>query len=249
MLDKVEILWYTYVGHVVKNVDAIRKIKLSKGGENMGDLISALISFLTPFVLAWMITVLICGIICAQINGKKGYNKGKGFLWGYLGIIGIIIVACKPDAPRESYFDSSYSERELLNKYSVEEARELILKNGGWKCTFCGRVSSKSVAVCRCGRMANESRLKFESGRNDETKKSIKDIQLEGVKKMLDDGLITEEEYEAKKKILDKQKEEENKNSKKSVAEIQLEGAKKMFEDGLITKEEYEAKRKKILKI
>lgn len=209
-----------------------------------------LISFLRPFLIAWMVISFICGLISMKIGKNKGYTANEYF-WGFwLGVIGIIVVACRADASRNGYLDSSTYKRELLNKHSVEEAREIMLKNGGWKCAFCGRVSPEYATSCNCGRTAYESKRKFESARNEEPKKSVREIQLEGAKKMFDDGLITEEEYEAKKnKILAEQKAEENSKRKKSVKEIQLEGAKKMLDDGLITEEEYEAKRKKILGI
>lgn len=79
--------------------------------------------------------------------------------------------------------------------------------------------------------------------------KTVQEIQLEGAKRMYEDGIITEEEYEAKKKAIQKEMKPKEEKSSKSVTERQLENVKKMLDDGLITQEEYEVKRRIILGI
>ena len=47
-------------------------------------------------VLSFLGYCIVCGAITKHINESKGYTNGFG--WGaWLGIIGIIIVACKPN--------------------------------------------------------------------------------------------------------------------------------------------------------
>lgn len=65
-----------------------------------------------------------------KIGKNKGYTANE-YYWGFwLWIIGIIVVACKPEKRQNNYSNSLLNERELLNKYFVEEAREYLLKNG-----------------------------------------------------------------------------------------------------------------------
>ena len=52
------------------------------------------------YVIYFLIYCIVCGIIAKHINESKGYSNG--FAWGaWLGVIGIIIVACKPKCAEE----------------------------------------------------------------------------------------------------------------------------------------------------
>ena len=47
-------------------------------------------------IIEFLIYCIACGLITKYINERKGYVNG--FAWGaWLGILGIIIVACKPN--------------------------------------------------------------------------------------------------------------------------------------------------------
>ena len=53
-------------------------------------------SYAIGYIVGGLISAVIFGLITKYINESKGY-KG-GFAWGFwLSIIGIIVVACKPD--------------------------------------------------------------------------------------------------------------------------------------------------------
>ena len=127
-----------------------------------------------------IVIACVWGFVTKCINEDKGYEGG--FAWGFwLGFIGVIVVACKSDNRRWDIYSK------ITDRYS-------------WQCAFCNRINPGHKILCECGKTENESRMKFENVSNDKPKKSAMEIQLEGAKKMLEDGLITEEEYEAKRK-------------------------------------------------
>ena len=48
------------------------------------------------YVIGYLIAACICGLVTKQINESRG--KEDGFAWGFfLGVIGIIIVAVRPN--------------------------------------------------------------------------------------------------------------------------------------------------------
>ncbi len=57
---------------------------------------SSQIGWSIGYIIGGLIACIIFGCITKYINESKGYNGG--FAWGFwLNIIGIIVVACKPD--------------------------------------------------------------------------------------------------------------------------------------------------------
>lgn len=76
---------------------------------------------------------LICGFVAQVVSENKGYEDG--FFWGFfLGIIGIIVVACKPDN-NSSYAsallsketeEKDKSEKELLNVQKLKSYKDLL---------------------------------------------------------------------------------------------------------------------------
>lgn len=70
------------------------------------------------YIFVAIIQGLIWGFIAQIIGENKGYEDG--FFWGFfLGIIGLIVVACKPD--NNSSYDSA-----LLSKETEEEKNKRI---------------------------------------------------------------------------------------------------------------------------
>ena len=66
------------------------------------------------YILAYCI---ICGIATKHINESKGYASGFG--WGaWLGIIGIIIVACKPRLVDDSSSDAADALQKLADLHA-----------------------------------------------------------------------------------------------------------------------------------
>ena len=156
--------------------------------------------------LIWVILgVLICSLACGfatrKINESKGYDGG--FAWGFwLGFIGLIVVACKPDN-RSSYYSilqSSGSASSLFNNSSEES----------WRCSRCTRMNPPYQTTCTCGITKTESDRFYNEGDSQQsepvavplpTSKSVSEAEeIVRFKKLLDDGVITEEEFQAKKK-------------------------------------------------
>lgn len=153
--------------------------------------------------ISLIVGIVICcifGTITKNMNEEKGYYGG--FAWGFwLGIIGIIVIACKPDARLFKCNEREEPKSSLWERQQEEEER--LLRNGGWKCFFCNRTNPGYATMCACGRTKKESKdaqkNKNESIAVEKETDSLK-IKLDNNKKMLDDGVITKEEYEERRK-------------------------------------------------
>ena len=85
------------------------------------------------YIFVAIIQGLICGFVAQVVSENKGYEDG--FFWGFLlGIIGIIVVACKPDN-NSSYAsallsketeEKDKSEKELLNVQKLKSYKDLL---------------------------------------------------------------------------------------------------------------------------
>ena len=112
---------------------------------------SIIIVIILSFCVWWLFWGLICRAIVKSkgYTGINGYSKNFGFVWGLLGIIGVIVCAVKPAV---------------------------------------GEFATKTVVV----QQPAATNTPKES-------KSISD-QIKEINKLKEEGFITEEEYEAKKK-------------------------------------------------
>lgn len=103
---------------------------------------------LTTLIIA-LIEACIFGAITKAINEKKGYEGG--FWWGFfLGVIGIIVVAVRPD-----YYTLGYNTPEnaiYTSKTTAEKPIDMDapVPEGGWRCS-CGRVHEAYESSCSCG--------------------------------------------------------------------------------------------------
>ena len=175
--------------------------------------------FTTYLVLGFIGVIVSCvfGTITKNINESKGYCGG--FAWGFwLGVIGIIVVSCKQ--PNNYTYQRESIIRNPAPPVSVNE----VPPPGGWKC-ICGRGNAAYVSSCACGRSKSEvlqgakkeissitdniSAKKERSSTADSisAKKENSSITdnistIREYKKLLDDGIISQEEFEAKKKQL-----------------------------------------------
>lgn len=125
-----------------------------KGGRTMYD-----DTFFIVYGIVMIIVFCIFGAVTRHINQNKGYDGG--FAWGFfLGVIGIIVVACRqPAVGRKTY--ESPALNHLLHAYAQEEERKRILRDGGWKCEFCDRANYKYVTTCLCGKSKKETENKL----------------------------------------------------------------------------------------
>lgn len=94
----------------------------------------------------------------------------------------------------------------LMNAAPVDQNHDnRLLQAGGWKCA-CGRVNAVYVSSCSCGRNRNGETAPEPVSVQAEPE--MEEVELRNAsaireyKKLLDDGIITAEEFEAKKKQL-----------------------------------------------
>lgn len=153
----------------------------------------------------WFLYLIVCivvGLICGLIGDaiSKNRNMDGGFLWGFfLGVIGIIVVAVRPN-DNQKVKASSFNSLEK----SQREREQEMLDEGGWKCV-CGRVNYHYVSscpVCRKSRREGDINNILREQANAEKKDDAEKIKekITEFKKLLDEGIITQEEYEAKRK-------------------------------------------------
>lgn len=130
------------------------------------------------FILVIILNIIF-GDICLSILSSKGYGEGygltkiyknNGFWWGFfLGVIGIIVCALKPDL--RFYISQA-------NARNREQEQEIYIEN-------------------------KENLIKDENDTITQYTKNQTIEQIKEYKKLLDDGAITEEEYnQIKKNIL-----------------------------------------------
>ena len=90
-------------------------------------------------VFVWIFAVIIQGLIWGFVAQIISENKGyeDGFFWGFfLGIMGIIVVACKPDnnssyalallSKEAAEEEKDKSEKELLNVQKLKSYKDLL---------------------------------------------------------------------------------------------------------------------------
>ena len=151
-------------------------------------------------IVGFVIEGIICGWICESIASNR--NMEGGFWWGFfLSIIGIIIVAVRPnDTPS---YQSSGSNNAAISYDDMEKRQKEILDNGGWRCS-CGHVNFNYQANCgACNKSRQEnsaiSQPTLSSGTVEEKSNIAK---IREFKELLDEGIITQEEFDKKKKQL-----------------------------------------------
>ncbi|MBQ4426605.1 MAG: SHOCT domain-containing protein [Oscillospiraceae bacterium] len=163
--------------------------------------ISATYFFVSFFVLvAWS---LIWGFATRSIVINRGYDE-EGTTWFWFGfffsLIALIIALTKPEKKRENDFTSSYSPQV---EYNTRLSNQRTLNEGGWKCD-CGSVNSYYVTSCGCGRTkAQILQKEREANRQAEVASGKSPAeQIKELKQLLDEGIITQDEFDYKKKQL-----------------------------------------------
>ena len=187
------------------------------------------IVFYILYILAGLVVSIVFGGICRAISSNRGTDGG--FWWGFfLWIIGIIVVAVRPNdwEAKHGYSQIPYTDIEKLaalkdNGMITEEEFSNIKADSQsytddrlWKCE-CGSINKMLFPIClSCGRRRETG---DEPARNKEKllgfpveKKNNPDNipvntsspinEIREYKALLDDGIITKEEYETKKKQL-----------------------------------------------
>lgn len=158
------------------------------------------------YLIGCIVWAIIWGFVCRAIVINKGYvdDGTKWFFLGFLfSIIAVIVAACKPAVVNAG---------DTAVRVAQSPSSRTTDRNGYWTCA-CGNKNPESVAYCICGRKrampgASDTRSTSRSYSNSsysaprtETGKSPAE-QIKEFKGLLDAGIITQEEYDAKKKKL-----------------------------------------------
>lgn len=154
-------------------------------------------------IIAVVVNGLIWGFATQKVIENKGYEE-NWFWWGFFfGLIALIVACTKSERVRVE----SYSSRSFYNNGTGSTHEERILNEGGWKCS-CGKVQASYVSSCSCGRNRHElARAQYEREQEAARKQAEADAQSKAAaireyKALVDSGVITQEEFEAKKKQL-----------------------------------------------
>lgn len=161
--------------------------------------------FAIVFSIAW-------GYAVQKIIENKGYYE-NWFWWGFFfGFIALLVALTKEDAPQYTIQTSNHGQVEtetLIRKPNRDLTDEeyVIIKQGGWQCDNCGKVMQSYVGTCSCGKTRNRP------NNNKAVEKSMTKAISSGISKsavdelkcykdLLDSGIITQEEFDEKKKQL-----------------------------------------------
>ena len=136
-----------------------------------------------------VIIYLACGVVWGLVVNKIIQNKGYSenwFWWGFFfGIFALIAALIKPDISQKT------TQRPEEQSY--------------WQCKVCGTRNSDYVGTCKCGntRANNYSYEKSKIEQENAAARELNNLNmLNGYKDLLDQGVITQEEFEEKKKHL-----------------------------------------------
>ena len=145
------------------------------------------------------------GVVTNAVIENKGYTE-NWFWWGFFfGMLALIVAIAKP----QKVYHSPYRGAGL---YQTAEGayKEQLLSEGGWKCS-CGRVQAAYVSTCSCGvsrrALLDAQRKKDEqpSSREEAPAPKTDREKAEAIreyKQLMDEGILSAEEFEAKKKQL-----------------------------------------------
>ncbi len=155
-------------------------------------------------LISWVVIGVVFGFATNMVLINRGYNE-NWFWWGFFfGIIALIVALSKPDA--NQYSASPYN----------SNASQTAKTGSGWKCS-CGTSHVSYVGSCGCGKtkadimkqldleklkLVEEEKAKQTENENRKAQEQeLLDLQkLNEYKKMLDSGIITQEEFSIKKK-------------------------------------------------
>ena len=122
------------------------------------------------YFIGLIIYCIICGVICKAIASSRGMEGG--FWWGFwLNIIGIIIVAVRPNDNKPAYANTTSTPS------SPRDREREILADGGWKCD-CGMVNYKYVTSCSCGRSKWDVEQKRYRERQEAEKAAVERVEI-----------------------------------------------------------------------
>lgn len=155
------------------------------------------------YIIGGIIWGVIWGCAAQAVITNKGYEdeRTKYFWLGFFfSFIPLIVAATRPQ-----YQEPFRQEKTLAD---IKREEEQIRADGGWKCD-CGEMNYNYVSTCVCGRHKREvldAREKAKTADNNPVKIVVPDAsaaqQIKDFKELLDTGIISQEEFDAKKKQL-----------------------------------------------
>ena len=144
-------------------------------------------------LIAVLVWGLVWGFATQAVITNKGYYQ-NWFWWGFFfGLIAMIVALSKPNAQT----NVSTAAPEWMSHGHNNQ----LLDAGGWTCS-CGRVNPSYTGTCACGKTRQQAleRVREQAEKKAEDEEIAKLEKVKAYKEFLDSGVITKEEYEAKRK-------------------------------------------------
>ena len=170
-----------------------------------------LLQVLVPAISA-LVYGIIFGCVVKSMYEKKGYDGNRGFWLGFfLGVIGVIIAASKPDVSQRynhQATDDYVRKLQGLNSSKPLGQRTIqTLSTGEWICPRCNKINASYVGTCACGGTRREYEAQKKAKETPKPAitessepKPVDPVQkIKEYKELLDMGAITQEEYDKKK--------------------------------------------------
>jgi len=165
-------------------------------------------SIITIFVIIGIYIIQGCvfGFATQSIIENKGYHD-NWFWWGFFfGFIALLVALSKPELR-----NSNVAEQSILHNVAEEARDNYIMKEGGWECAFCHKKNDRVVFTCICGKSKDDTteKIRQEKKVQMEQQQAAKNTSesytielLQQYKNLLDSGVLTQEEFDTKKKQL-----------------------------------------------
>ena len=174
------------------------------------------------YFIGLTISVIIWGIIWGFATNAVINNKGyyeNWFWWGFFfGFIALIVACTKPQMIRQSSSDVSALSRLSQEGYRIgdrvaDTKKPALPGPGDWRCA-CGLINASYVGTCGCGKSRNEVRknvgpnedeminVEIKENANDKDIEYLNLRKLNEYKILFDSSVITEEQFNNKKKEL-----------------------------------------------
>ncbi|MCI7349539.1 MAG: SHOCT domain-containing protein [Ruminococcus sp.] len=156
------------------------------------------------YFIATIALSIVWGVVTNKVIENKGYDE-NWFWWGFFfGIFALIVAITKPECHSTEYKSIGESQ---LSKIAAEKEVKKKEESGYWTCR-CGRLNAPYVTTCGCGTTAKERKEFLKKKEMYDNQKATQEKEIENInllskyKEMLDSGIISEEEFAAKKKEL-----------------------------------------------